>query len=309
MTPLPAAEVSVIVPTLANADRVVSLFRAIDTVLSQRRVRATPLVIVNGSRPAAGVMERLGRRRDIRLARLPEASLPRALKAGRAMVDTEYFAELDDDDELLPEALATRLTALRDAPGVDAVITNGFLRGAGREEINVLDFTEAQTDPLRALLRCNWHVPCSGLFRTATITEEFFDDIPQYVEWTYLGLCISLRRRIVFLNCPTFVYHTDSPGAVSKSREYDLGLPGAIDRLLRMDLPRDVRPLLEARLTAAHHTAAGRELRHGDPGAAWRWHLRCLRRRHGWRYVLYTRHLIRAGWQGQPSQRVPADVR
>src|SRR5689334_4902747 len=129
MSTAAAEDVSVIVPTLANADRAVSLFRAIDSVLAQRRVRAIPLVIVNGPRPAAAIMEQLDRRPDIRLGGFHEASLPRALKTGRTMVDTAYFAELDDDDELLPEALATRLTALREAPGVDAVITNGFLRG------------------------------------------------------------------------------------------------------------------------------------------------------------------------------------
>ena len=308
MTTAAAEDVSVIVPTLANADRAVSLFRAIESVLAQRRVRAIPLVIVNGPRPAAAIMEQLDRRPDIRLAGFHEASLPRALKTGRTMVDTAYFAELDDDDELLPEALATRLTALREAAGVDAVITNGFLRGPGREEINVLDFRDAQADPLRALLRCNWHVPCSGLFRTATITQDLFDDIPQFAEWTYLGLRISLRHRLLFLNHPTFVYSTDSPGALSKSREYDLGLPRAIERLLEMDLPRDVLPLLEARLTAAHHNAAARELRHGNPRAAWGWHLRCLRRRSGWRYFPYTRHLIRAVWQAQLSRRVPAEA-
>ncbi|HEU4371532.1 MAG TPA: glycosyltransferase family A protein [Methylomirabilota bacterium] len=288
-----AADVSVIVPTQACRARASSLVRAIDSVVSQQNARGIPLVVVNGDRGAPEMLEHLRRRADIRLAVLEEAGLPRALHAGRTLVDTPYFAVLDDDDELLPEALQTRLAALDAAPGTDVAVTNGYLVGFGRHALNIGDFGRIRADPLRMLLVQNWLAPCAGLYRTGAVTTEFFADVPEYREWTYLALRLARALRITFTDRPTFVYRTDTPGSLSKSREYCLAGPSATARMLALDLPPDVRAALRVRLARDLNDAAACELAAGNYRAAWRWHLASLLQPSGWRHLPYACHLLR----------------
>jgi glycosyltransferase involved in cell wall biosynthesis len=289
-----SADVSIIMPTLASRERAASLVRAIETAVSQQGARGIPLVVVNGDSGAPEVLEHLRRRGDIRLTFLEEANLPRALHAGRAMVDTPYFAVLDDDDELLPAALQTRVEVLDAASGADVVVTSGFVERSGRREINIGDFRRIQADPLRMLLVQHWLPPCAGLFRTRAVTTEFFEHIPRYREWTYLALRLALGLRISFAARPTFVHRLDTPGSLSKSKAYCLGGPPAIGRMLHLDLPTDVRAALRARLAGDLHGAATCELDDGNHGAAWRWHFKSLAQPSGWRYLPYARHLLMA---------------
>lgn len=284
-------DVSVIMPTIACRERAKGLVRAIDTVVAQDGVRATPLVVVNGPAAAPEVLAYLRGRPDIRLATLDEASLPRALHAGRAMVDTPSFMVLDDDDELLPGALQTRLEALHET-GADVLVTSGFLEGFGRRELNIADFRTIAADPLRTLLVRHWLPPCAGFFRTSTVTTELFEAIPHYREWTYLALQFALRLKIRFASQATFVYRTNTPDSLSKSRAYSLAGPPAIARMLELDLPADVRAALRVRLAGDLHSASSRELDDGNYRAAWAWHLRCLAQPSGWRHLPFARHLL-----------------
>lgn len=286
--------VSVIMPTEARPERAESLRRALQSVLSQEGVRSSPIVVVNGQSAHPPLVDELARARDVRLIRLAAADLPDALRAGRDQVSAPYFAELDDDDELLPGALAMRVEALQARPDVDAVVTRGFLDQDSRREPNVADLEAAQSDPLRALLDHNWLTPCAGLFRSATIGPQYFANIPPYLEWTYIGLRLSLERRILFSNRLTWVYRADTTCSLSKSRNYLLLQPAALERLLALPLPPDARTRLEGRLCKALHAAAELELDAGNQRAAWRWHLRSLAARGGWRYALYTGRLAAA---------------
>jgi Glycosyltransferase like family 2 len=288
----PAADVSIIIPTMASHERASSLLRAIDTVVSQQGARGVPLVVVNGDQRAPEVLAHLRRRADIRLTTLADASLPRALHAGRALVDTAHFAVLDDDDELLPGALRMRLDALDAAPTADVVVTNGFLARLDRRELNIRDFHRIQAAPLRMLLVQHWLPPCAGLFRSGAVTAEFFEDIPEYREWTYLAMRLALTRRLSFADRPTFVHRTDTPGSLSKSRAYCLAGPPAIARMLALALPADVRAALRVRLAEDLHSASALELEDGNYRAAWSWHFRSLTRPSGWRYLPYTRRLL-----------------
>jgi glycosyltransferase involved in cell wall biosynthesis len=285
------AEVSIIIPTLACRERAASLVQAIDTVVAQQGVRGIPLVVVNGNSRAPEVLEHLRRRGDIRLFMRDEASLPAALRAGRLLVDTPYFAVLDDDDELLPGALQARLEVLG-ASGADLVVTNGYLAGFGRRELNIADFGRVEADPLRMLFEQHWLPPCAGLFDSARIEPEFFETIPRYREWTFLALRFALTRRIAFAARPTFLYCIDTADSLSKSRAYCLGGPPAIARMLELPLPADVRAALRARLAGDMHSASSRELEDGNYRAAWRWHWRSLAYPAGWRYAPYMRKLI-----------------
>jgi glycosyltransferase involved in cell wall biosynthesis len=295
--------VSVVMPTEARSDRAQLLRRALESVRSQQGVRAIPIVVVNGPGAEPALLADLTRADGVHLVRLEAAGLPAALRAGRDQVRTPYFAELDDDDELLPGALHTRVEALAARPDVDVVVTRGYIDRQGRRELNVADLEACQGDPLRALLDRNWLTPCAGLFRTATVGTEYFADVPPYLEWTYLGLRLSLERRILFLNEPTWVYRADTPGSLSKAPTYVLRQAASLDRLLALPLPADVRRRLRRRRGTALHTAASLELRAGRPRAAWRWHLRSLAAAGGWRYTLYTRRLVYGLWRAATGGR------
>lgn len=284
--------VSVILPTTAEASRAACLGRALESVLAQEGVRADPIVVANGPDCDQNLLDALGRRRDIRLVRRREAGLGLAIGAGRALVDASYFSELDDDDLLLPGALSARVARMAAEPEVDVVVTSGYLRDPRRDVLSVVDIARCAVDPLRALIDRMWLKPGAALFRTATIPATYFDRMPPYLEWTYLAVLLALERRIAFLDTPTFVYSEDTPRSLSKSREYVLRQPAALQTVLRLPLPSDVKRVLHRKYVAAMHGASVEDLGHGQRIKAWKWHLRSLLHPYGWRYLTYTRHLF-----------------
>ncbi|MGH7768369.1 MAG: hypothetical protein ACREQP_13005, partial [Candidatus Binatia bacterium] len=228
----------------------------------------------------------------LRVMILDDASLPAALLAGRKMVDTPWFAELDDDDMLLPGALAFRLSALRASPELDAVVTNGFKRTAGGDRLNIEDVSSVQRDPLRSLFQRNWLLPGSWLCRTDRVGVEFFEGMPKFLECTYFALRLALGCRIGFLDRPTVVYFADTPNAESASRDYKLSHAGALRRLLDLDLPPDVRAELRTRIRHACQGNARLYLQEGRLHEAWRWHLQSFREFRGWRSIHFTPRFI-----------------
>jgi len=303
-----ARDVSVVIPTLASRERASSLMRAIESVTRQQDARGIPRVVVNGQAGAADLLAHLRRRTDIRLTELPEPSLPGALQAGRALVDTPFFSVLDDDDKLLPGALRTRLDAFAAKPEADVVVTSGYLEAAGRRELEIDGFDRIAADPLRMLFVQHWLRPCAGCFRTSAVTTDFFATMPRYREWTYLALRCALALRIHFVSQPTFVYRTDTPGSLSKSLAYSLAGPDAITRMLQLDLPADVRTTLRVRLAGDLHSAAECELQDRNYAAAWRLHLRSLRQPSGWRFLPYARNLLVAPLAARLSAGRAADA-
>ncbi|RPH59144.1 MAG: glycosyltransferase family 2 protein, partial [Burkholderiales bacterium] len=155
--------VSVIMPTLARPQRARSLRAAVDSVLSQSGVRATPLVVVNGAEYDRSLVAELSGRAGVRVTMLPTADLPGALHAGRERVDTPWFAELDDDDLLVEGTLAGRLALMRDDPGIDVVVTNGTCRCSDRDAPLLTGIADIAADPLAALARGNWLSPGGAL--------------------------------------------------------------------------------------------------------------------------------------------------
>ena len=234
----------------------------------------------------------LALRRDVTLERLAPASLPEALRAGRQLVATRYFSELDDDDLLLPGALALRHERIARGDLPDAVVTDGILRGQSVDRTNIIDIAAVRRDPLRELLKRNWMLTGSALFRTETITPGVFEGMPSYLERTFLGLVLATRFRIAFLSEPTVVHHTDLPFSIDRSVECRVGRPAALRRLLALPLPHDVRGVLRDRIGEAYHGLSESSWREGRRLEAWLWHLRCLSERRGWRYLAYTRHLL-----------------
>ena len=286
MMPLP--EVSVIIPTLGLHERRDCLRRAIDSVLDQRGVVPHVIVVVNGSSYDAAFVQDLASRATIELLHQSDADLPGALRLGRSAVRTPWFASLDDDDLLLPEALATRFAALVSNPECDVVVTNGYSRDTHGDRLHAPDMRSVARDPLGALTQGNWLLPGSWLCRNSRATWELFDRMPRYLECTYLALRFSTVLRPLFLDQPTVVWCTDTPASLSKSRAFRLGQEPALRRLLEMELPANVRKCFRNRLGIACHESASALLAEGHWASAWRLHLASLVEPNGWRRLHFT---------------------
>lgn len=291
-----ARAVSVIMPTKALRERQVLLRRALQSILDQEGVRTVPLIVINGPQQDPDLVRKLQSNNHARVRILDDANLPGALAAGRDMVETEWFAELDDDDTLLPGALAYRVRGLDDDAELDAVVTNGIRRSASGDIVHLDDLPALRRDPLRALLRGNWLLPGSWLCRTRSVGPWLFDGMPAFRECTYLALQFATRCRLQFLERPTVIWHADTPGSDSKSREYVLAGISAHQRFLELDLPDDVRTSIQRKLPGLQNAIARLHLEDCRLREAWAWHVRSLREPGGWRQLPFTRHFLRALW-------------
>lgn len=286
--------ICVIVPSLALATRAPRLRRALASIRAQRRVRTVAVVVVNGDRFEHALVRELQAAPDVRLLLREPADLPQALVAGRSCVDTEWFAELDDDDELMPDALCSRLAEARAHSGCAAVISNGIVVESGQRTPHTSSWDEVRANPLAALAHFGWLRPGAGLFRSDAVNVPMMAGMPRYLEWTWLAARLALAHPLRFLDGPSFVYDADTPDSLWKSTACRLGLPDALAALLALELPPDVRRAVERRRTVACSVAALTCLQEGAIAQAWRWHLRALRQPGGWRYLLGTRRFLRA---------------
>jgi hypothetical protein len=283
--------VCVLIATLASRERGPYLHRALASVRAQAGVEARAIVVVNGAVADPALVAGLARTTGVTLLRRDEPSLPGALAAGRRLVDTPSFAQLDDDDELLPGALARRLERMAGPDRPDAVVTNGVIRNGARDSASMPDVAAVERAPLEALMARNWLLPGSALFRSATLDATLFDATPPYLEWTYVALRLVLRHRIAFLPDATVLHHEGLPFSVDQSRECALRRPLAFDAVLALELPAGIRSTLRRKRGAAWHAAAEAARLSGDLRAARAAHVKSLFAPGGWRYLAYTRRL------------------
>ncbi|MEX2123333.1 MAG: glycosyltransferase family A protein [Woeseia sp.] len=286
--------VSVIIPTTCEKGRKALLRRAISCVLSQKDVDIELIIVVNGNRVCEELYEQLDADRELKLARLETGSLPAAQRHGRGLVTKEYFTLLDDDDELLPEALRYRSSVLQNDQTIDALVSNGYVTYDGStDELHVTNFDFARGDPLAALMQKNWLASCGALFRTRTIPFDFFDGVTKYHEWTLLAVRILLAdRKLAFLDRPTFRKHEEIDNSLSKSEAYRNSSLEFLRNLLLFDMPRHAKTELKKKIGRTLHSKADACRRRGDLSAAWTYHLRSMSYPDRWRYLLYTRKLL-----------------
>lgn len=287
-------KISVIIPTTASSARAACLRQAIASVQAQVGVEAEALVVVNGDRAEPALVESIERLPAVRVLRLPQANLPKALLHGRENVYAAFFSQLDDDDELLPDALRVRLGALEAGDSVDVVVTRGLCASSDHEAESVASLDYARSDPLMAILERNWLYPGSALYRSETIGPDYFRDVPSYLEWTYIGARLALERRVVFLDDVTFRYRTDNPDSVSRTAAYVLAQPEALKAMLALNLPAPAVRRVRENLAIAHHACSVLHLAQSRRLRALISHLKSLNSRSGLRYIAYTRHLLRA---------------
>lgn len=284
------ARVTVIISTMCEAARRVSLLRAIGSVRSQD-VPGVVLLVVNGMRFDAELLEQLKADPGLRVEYRQEGSLPGAVRYGRSLVTTEFFSFLDDDDEYLPGALRTRIEPLLADATLDVVATNGY-RGSGEQHIYLDKTDHINRDPLTAIIGRNWLASCGGLFRSTAIGVDYFDGKTKHFEWTLLAYRILFaNRRVLFVDVPTFRVN-DSPDSLSKSLEYQRASAAFYQHLLTLQPPARIRRALRRELSAAWHDLSEQYRRSGERARAWQCHWRSLIEPDGLRYLLYTRWLL-----------------
>jgi hypothetical protein len=216
-------------------------------------------------------------------------------RAGRAAVTTPFFGTLDDDDLLVPGGLARRLDAFQRNPDCTVVVSNGYLRWTTGDAVLVPATADVAADPLGAMVKGNWCLPGSWLARTDNLSVDWFDDMPAHCENTYLALRFATEQRMQWLDEPTVTHVMGSPAAISMSREFGMGQADALRRIIRLaGLPPEIRNEYRRRIAAAYHAAADNDYHNGRLTDAWRSHYASLQSPGGWRYLSFTRHLIRA---------------
>lgn len=283
--------ITVVIPTLAEAKRAEGLRRAVASVLAQEGCVARPLLIVNGNRFDPMVVEEWRAHPGVRVHYEPIGSLPRAFRIGRSLVDTEFFAFLDDDDEYLSHALHVRLHALQADPRLAAVIGNGYRYENGVRLASAWNLCEAARDPFAALLVNNWLTSCGGLYRSSLVDETFFTDTPAYMEWTYLAYKLCVNYRIDFVDTQGYIIH-DTPGSLSKSVDYGHAHLSVLVRILELPLPAEARRALRGKYGAALHDLSASCLNQGKRWQAFIYHCRSLLQPEGLRFLLYGRRFL-----------------
>ncbi|MGI9489587.1 MAG: glycosyltransferase [Geminicoccaceae bacterium] len=281
--------VTVIIPTLGTRPQ--ELERAIDSVTSQLGVKAIPLVIVNGCRYEADLVTRLERTPGLCCHRIERAGVSNARLEGRRLVETSHFAFLDDDDELLADALRLRLDTLQ-RTNADVVVTNGYREENGERRLIFSKFDRHPDDPARALLEENWLASAGGLFRTDIVGEQILDGLPDFLEMTFIAFLLTQRHVVFRLNRPTFIIHAGAAEQASESWAYLKEMPMVLQRMQSQTTRKDLQSRLKQRRAAALHQASTKALGHRNMLAAWKYHLHSLAVGDGLRYLPYTRHIV-----------------
>jgi Glycosyl transferase family 2 len=291
---VPAASVTAIVPTLAHAARRVSLLRAVDTLhAATRNTRLTITAVVNGNQYVPEILAQLAGR-GVRILHVAEASLPAALLAGRRSVETEFFCFLDDDDEYLPEAIDLRLEVMIGDRRAALVTTNGWRCVSGHDSLALERLGNVAEDPLAALFRENWLPSCAGLYRSAAVGVDLFEQPQPYLEWTWQAFRIALAgHRVAVLDRPTFRIH-ESASSLSKSKAYRASHIALYRRMLAQELRPDIRRVVRGCLATALSSESVALLKEGRISGAWKRHVQAMAFPGGWRRGSQTLRLVAA---------------
>lgn len=288
------ATIATIIPTVGEASRAQMLFRAIDSVLQQRDVICELIVVVNGTRFDPTILETLRADRRIRVRYLEEGNVSLARFHGiGAVSESEYFGFLDDDDEYLPGALATRIAEMQRNPEADVGVTNGYVfRGADEPAIGQDHVRFIRRDSLLSFLESNWFASPSSIFRLKTISQEIFNFEFKYFEWSYLFFKLhTMNNKFIFMESFTYRKYEDNPLSVSKSIEYRRAYPDFLRRLNELPLPGRVRARIRHKYRSALNEVSVLCLESGKVGEAVRFHVKCIWSG-GWRFFPYTRRLL-----------------
>lgn len=259
---------------MATASRGPSLLRAIHSVQKQTGVRAVPLVVVNGDQWNPALVNHLSRTRDLKMVRVDEAGLGSATACGRSLVGTPTYGFLDDDDELLPGALAARRDIMvRDE--ADLVVSNGF-QPDGR--LTWDESNPPQVDPLRALAARNWLASCAGLYRTTSISLDFFDRNIDFQEWPLVAFrVITADKRVSFVDVPGYKLTRGNSSLSTRPTKEQTATTIEVARRMAQEAPRPVRREFRQNLARHLQTAVEFCMERRQMQEAWRYQIEAIR--------------------------------
>ena len=288
-------EVTVFIATTAEKKREKSIRNAIDSALTQ--IGSQLVVIINGNKFEPSLKAELEILSDIDCHYLSLGDFPEAVRYARTIVNTKYFSFLDDDDELTKDSIGKRLSIIRESEDIDVVIGNGYRKGDDNVKTLVLDAQKIDMfhqDPLLALFqrRGNWLASCSGLYRTSSITQKYFDDYAKYAEWSYLAVKIACFNKVKLVDTPCFIIN-ESGESMSKSLVYYESQYHYLFKLLALGLPPQIDSIIKIKKVNMEHQLSVLFLENGERLKAWYYHLLSLSSFHGiQQYIFYTRYFF-----------------
>lgn len=290
----------VVVRTLADASRSELLFRALDSIQSQKGISARPIVVVNGEHHNQDTLRALEQRSGILLRFVAQASAGRARAAGHRLATAEFLSFLDDDDIFMENALLKPLTWLADHPRCDVVVTNGYFVREGGKLVESSHLADHVANPALSLLDENWLSPGASIFRTRSIPPDVLDADCDHQEWTRMAFELCARgKQAHFMDVPTVLYH-DTPGSLSKQPKHRRASLDLLE-FVRKDarLAPGVRKKAERKYRNTLHMLAMQSWEEGEAARAWRYHLASLCPPGTLKYLLFSRRLLWPGGAGK----------
>lgn len=281
--------ISVIIRTKGDAERAALLPRAVNSVLTQQDVSVELIVVLNGTQYDADLLAWLRNDERIRCAVLDGPSLAKASETGRALLTSDYFTFLDDDDEFLPGSLAMRVRYLNENPQIDCVVTNAEYTSQGRIRPIIDDVEKCSRDLVGALLAGqNWMASCAGTFRASTVTDEYFERFPTGCEWTLLAFRVASTLNVSLLSDVTCRLYATRGSESAGGEKY---MRGAVDAMLEIARwnrdPKRVPSINRAIAKKCHDLSSFYRL-NGDFRQAWALHWSSVANGYGLKYLPYS---------------------
>ena len=251
------------------------------------------IVVANGARVSSSVLEWLATRTDTRVIRLRSGSHPLARRVGAEMADSEFLGFLDDDDELMLNALAPKIAYFRQHPEIDVLVTDG-LRVNGSTVIKIFPPPEARrADLVETMMHAGWGA-CALTLRMQNIDLSAFDAEFRHMEWTLTALKLARRYRFGFLDEPTYRYYENTPDSLSKRPDHDLAAPEVWRRLSETYADTRYDTAVRRRYGTVCHHVSWKLARQGRMRDAWRLHAEALRSPGGMAFVRSSAALLLA---------------
>jgi hypothetical protein len=272
--------------------------KAIKSVMIQPDTKL--VVVINGDKFDRSLKLELENHNDIECHYLSLGNFPEALKYSRSIVNTNFFSFLDDDDELTIDSIGNRLNIIKESRDIDVVVGNGYRNNKDNVKSIVLDANKIvrfNQDPVFALFqrRGNWLASCSGLYRTASIPQEYFDNYAEYAEWSYLAVKIACYKNVRLVEMPCFIIN-ETGESLSHSFKYYESQYHYLFKLLDMHLPHKINNIIERKKVDMEHQLSMMCIHEANTSKAWYYHLLSLSSLYGFkRYLLSTRHFIFSG--------------
>lgn len=286
------SEVTVIIPTMAEASRKVQIKKAVASVRRSSNEPITILAIVNGTRFDEEVVSWLERQDDIKVVYCSIPSLPNALHLGRTFVETKFFSTLDDDDEYLPLSTDKKRKILEAEATADIVVGSSQRNFEGEISPHYSSMERVPSAPLIELFNQTWLNSGNALYRTSSIKAQYFEDGMPFAEWTWIAYLLSINgKRVAVLNEICHQINVTA-GSLSQSSQHVESYMRLFERMLAVTPPKEVVRLIHKRISAYYHANSMRAIAATNCSDALSWHIKSLLFRDGLRYLTYSRHVV-----------------